>query len=633
MAKVGGYKINEIYQGGYSSLDPEKAYSNNLGGYHIASGSLGMTTDPRTANIIKDASTKLSSGVKHMELALVSPEIFDAIPKQHFKELAQLNKLIGAEVSVHGPVIDTAGITQQGFSELNREASERKITDVISRSKELDPNGNIPVVFHSAEGIPGSEWKEIPDSEKGNLGQAKQLIAINRESGQMIPLKEERRFYPGREEHLTFEAGDKLELGELSEDQIRNSPEKYHEKISLEKGRVYSPERNLKVANDSEWNNKISQLFFNKERADEILNNNAAQISYLMPYIQEAERQGKKPDLNPSQQQTYLKVQDAQNYLSEINTTANNIFSKAYEFGDEVQKRKLIELNEQYKKDLEESKGVTGQSQAMHKLLVELQESSNRLAPKMFVPIEQFATDQASKTFGNAAFNSYKKFKDKAPLICIENPPSGFALSTGEDLKNLVVKSREKFAEQLVKEEGMNQKQAEKTAEKFIGATWDVGHINMLRKQGFDEKTIIKETEKIAPFVKHVHLSDNFGMEHTELPMGMGNVPMKEIMEKLGQKGFEAKKIIEASSWWQHMQSNPLKETMEGLGSPMYSTGSGPHWNQSLGLQQGYLGGYGQMLPDMNYQTFGAGFSQLPTDLGGQRQGGSGSRMSGHGME
>jgi len=631
MAKVGGYKINEIYQGSYSSLDPEKSYSDNFTGYHATGGSLGTTTDPRTANIIKDASAKLSSGIKHIELALVSPEIFDSIPKQHFKEMGQMGKLLGTEVSVHGPVIDTAGITQQGFSELNRESSERKIIEVISRSREINPDGNIPVVFHSAEGIPGSEWKEIPDLERGNFGKAKQLIAINRESGQMVPLKEERKFYPGKETKLKLDVEEKLHRGEITEEEIMQNKEKYFEKIPFEQGRVYSPERNLGVANRSEWDNKISQLFFNKERADEILNNNAVQIQHLMNYINEAKRRNQEADLTPSQEQAYSKFQDAQNYLSEINTTANSLFSKAYEYGDEFQRKKLNEINEQYKKDLEKNgKDAVGQSRAMHKLLSSLQDSS--MAPEMFVPIEKFAVDQASKTFGNAAFNSYKKFKDKTPLICIENPPSGFALSTGEDLKNLVIASRKKFVERAV-QEGISEKQAEEQAEKLIGATWDVGHINMLRKQGFDEKAIIKETEKIAPFVKHVHLSDNFGMEHTELPMGMGNVPMKEIMEKLGQKGFEAKKIIEAGQWWQHFQTNPFKETMEGLGSPMYSTGASPYWNQAIGLQQGYLGGYGQMLPDINYQTFGAGFSQLPTDLGGQRQGGSGSRMSGHGME
>ena len=157
--------------------------------------------------------------------------------------------------------------------------------------------------------------------------------------------------------------------------------------------------------------------------------------------------------------------------------------------------------------------------------------------------------EQSSKTFGNAAFNAFNKFKDpnKTPIVLIENPPAGFGLSTGEDLKNLVIESREQFVKKAVEEKNMSEKEAEKIAEKLIGATWDVGHINMLRKEGFKEEDIIKETEKIAPYVKHVHLSDNFGFEHTELPMGMGNVPMKEIMEKLGEKGFEAKKIVEAS--------------------------------------------------------------------------------------
>ena len=45
------------------------------------------------------------------------------------------------------------------------------------------------------------------------------------------------------------------------------------------------------------------------------------------------------------------------------------------------------------------------------------------------------------------------------------------------------------------------------------------------------------------------------------------------------------------------------------------------------------MGGYGMMLPQGNYQMFGAGFSQLPTELGGQQPGAQGSRMSGHGME
>jgi len=264
----------------------------------------------------------------------------------------------------------------------------------------------------------------------------------------------------------------------------------------------------------------------------------------------------------------------------------------------------------------------------MNYLLAELKE--RKLAPDINVPVEDFAVEQSSKTFGNAAFEGYKKFGNKAPIVSIENPPAGFALSTGEGLRALVKASRDKFVEKAIKEKEISKSEAKQLAEKFIGATWDVGHINMIRGRGHGEKEIIKETEKIAPYVKHVHFSDNFGLEHTELPMGMGNVPLKKIMEKLGEKGFKAKKIIEAAQWWQHFQTAPLKETMQGVGSNIYSDGVGPYWNQALGFEQGYMTGLeGPWLPNNNYETFGTGFSRLPQDLGGNLQQGTGGRMGG----
>jgi len=254
-----------------------------------------------------------------------------------------------------------------------------------------------------------------------------------------------------------------------------------------------------------------------------------------------------------------------------------------------------------------------------------------KMPPKIFKQLDEFAKEKTTETFANIALNSYEKFGSNAPIISIENPPIGGAFARGEELKEIVEKSREKFVENAAKK-GMSKSEAKEQAEKLLGVTWDVGHINMLRKYGYKKEDIIKETKKVAKFVKHVHLSDNFGFEHTELPMGMGNVPIKEIMEKLGEKGFEAKKIIEAGSWWQHFKTPPVQETLQALGSPIYSM-KAPYWNQTSGLWQGYFGGLGQILPQMGYETFGAGFSQLPTELGGQRPGAGGARMSGKPME
>ena len=161
--------------------------------------------------------------------------------------------------------------------------------------------------------------------------------------------------------------------------------------------------------------------------------------------------------------------------------------------------------------------------------------------------------------------------------------------------------------------------------------TLDVGHINLARKKGFKEKDILKEIKAISQNIKHVHLTDNFGYGDTHLPPGMGNVPIKEIMEELEKKGYSGKKIVEAGGWPQHFGTSPFPYILEAFGPESYK--GGPYWNQVTGLQENYSGGFGRMLPQVHYETFGAGFSQLPTELGGQRAGAQGSRISGKPME
>ncbi|MFH1801461.1 MAG: TIM barrel protein [archaeon] len=614
------YKIID-YQGGYSSLDPEKSYGSVFVNYHTAAKKLGMSTDPRTANVLKEVSEHLSSGVQTIEMSPISPDVFESIPKQHLKEVKELAKLTGADITLHAPIVEASGVTEQGWSEMNRARAEKQMEFAVKRAHEINPEKSSPVTFHSSAGIPGTEYKIVD----GKFAPQK-LIVINRETGKMAPLEEEKKYYPDMrrlKEGITREEKEKYYLGEISE-------EKIFEKVPLETGKIITPEKRAEILNSTEWDNSISQLIFNKERADEILTQNQVQIQHLIKDMDKINPE----NLKPTQKQAWLHLQTAQSYLEDTYQHAGALFSKAYEYGSEEQKKHLRKISERFQKNLEKNPSVTNQSEAIHMLLVDLKEQN--ISPKMWVPIEQFAVEKSSETFANIALKSYKEFKNEAPIISIENPPAGGGLSTGEDLRKLVEESRRKFIEKA-RTEGISESEAKKQAEKLIGVTWDVGHINMMRGMGFEEKDIIKESEKIAPFLKHVHLSDNFGLQHTELPMGMGNVPIKEIMEKLGEKGFEAKKIIEAGNWWQPFspggkQGSPFKSTLLAMGSPIYSMEMTPYWNQSIGLQQGYFGGYGMMLPQKNYQMFGAGFSQLPAELGGQIQGG-GSRMGGTPME
>ena len=76
--QIGGYKISDIYQGGYSSLNPKSTY--------FSAGSLGVTTNPQTANQIQEVARVLNVGTKTVELSAIQPAVFETIPNQQLKE-------------------------------------------------------------------------------------------------------------------------------------------------------------------------------------------------------------------------------------------------------------------------------------------------------------------------------------------------------------------------------------------------------------------------------------------------------------------------------------------------------------------------------------------------------------------
>ena len=577
-----GDNTSSIYQGGYSSLSPQ--YGSIFTNYRVNPRTLGMTTDPRTANIVKDAANKFHTGARHIEISAVTPEVFESIPDEHLKEMNRLAKLVGATVSVHGPILEPSGLTKEGFSESNRQAIERQMLSAVERSHLVSPDENIPVTFHSSAMLPD----QIP--QKGKT--AESVMVIMPESGNYgaIPIKE--RTFPGEEKKK-------------------------------------DPKAEIERYNKEHWLERLDQVGQRVRIVGDELSKPA-----FTAVLAEAEKKAKK-ELTEEEVEAQKSFSKGAVYLNSSYNDMKQLFETAYTGSSETEKGKI---NDFYKQIESKATNITKNPNEIKSALMMKEiiddgiELLKELNPKLIVGLNDFAKDKAAETISNVAFGSYKKFKDKAPFLSIENPPAGGAFGRGEDLRGLIEEARKKFEEKAI-QSGMKESEAKKAAEKMIGVTWDVGHINMIRKYGYEKENIIEETEKVAPFIKHIHLSDNFGMEHTELPMGMGNVPIKEILEKIGKEGFDAKKIIEAGNWWQHFQTPPFKETLEAFGSPIYSMNMAPYWNQNLGLQQDYFPGYGQMLPQTNYEMFGAGFAHLPVELGGQRQGAEGSRMSGRPME
>jgi sugar phosphate isomerase/epimerase len=601
---MGDYNIESIYGGGYSSMDSDKA--GYFTGYRIPAAKLGMATDPRTANILTDVSEKLKSGAKQIEVSAIQPNVFESVPNQQLKEINRLAKLTGVDISVHGILTDPSGIGQQGYNELAREESERQMLSNVLRAHEMSPDGNMPVTFHSSLGWNGAEYRPVEENGKTNMEKWR-IPIVNQTTGQ-------------------------INLAEADTQRIVGMDEE-----KLAKGDKVTALDHVRMRNNTEWDNSLTTLIAIKERADRAIHETEPIAQQIVNKIHEGT---KFESLTPTEKDIILRYQSAGQELHDIRKHLNNVFDNAYKFGPMTPEQKnsyqqeLVKISETFGKSLEEDKYLSEQSRSMGVLMKDLMKLE---APQVYKPLEDFAVDKSAETFGNVAFKAYSEFKDKAPIISIENPPAGGGLSRAEDLTKVINAARDKFIENAMKPKdrgglAMSQSDARKQAEKLIGATWDVGHINMIRKYGFSEEDTLNEAKKIAPLVKHVHLSDNFGFEHTELPMGMGNVPIEKIMKRLGEKGFEARKVIEAGDWWQHFKTPPFQESLEAFGSPIYGMKMAPYWNQSVGVQ-GYFSGYGNMLPQINYETMGAGFSMLPPELGGSRQGGNGSRMSGRGME
>ena len=100
---------SNIYSGGGYSLDED---SGNFSGYRVPSGKLGAPLKPDTAAQIVEASAMLNQGIKPIEVGVLDPNVFEQIPKQHFKEINRLMKITGATASLHAPLVEASGYVE-----------------------------------------------------------------------------------------------------------------------------------------------------------------------------------------------------------------------------------------------------------------------------------------------------------------------------------------------------------------------------------------------------------------------------------------------------------------------------------------------------------------------------------------
>lgn len=607
---AGDYDIPRIYQGN-QSFNPSEKVPHFLGKANLVKAKeMGMTTDPRTAAQLSDLSNKLNMGVGVVEVGALGMNEWDTIPKEHFEEMRRKAELAGAEVTLHAPIqgMDPAGFGERGWSKTQQEIVERQLKQVVDKASRINKKGNMPITIHGSN-YHGSTWKYIDNPKTGKREKVfDSLMVVDVKTGEAMPVKEEVKYYP-----------EKTKDGKIKKE-------------------IHDINTQFKSINSTKWDDDFVKIQMQRENADRIMKN-------IDPLIHEARLKGELPNI-PDAYEKARQIDYADEYIREAERSARATFSKAYEiaenFGDENQIKALNEVSENYRKilQIDEKKGRTNmmsydpkvRSEALNVLVQGLRDLDHKdLLPNQFMKVEEFATKKASETFANVALHSYKEYGNGAPIVSVENLDQGrFGFSQGEDLARLIDESRKKFEEKAIKE-GYSKKEAKKAAKKMIGVTFDIGHANISRKYGYNEDELAKEAAAVSKYLKHVHLTDNFGNADTHLPIGMGNVPVEKMLKALGKPAEDAKKINEVGGWYQYFKTNPYPELLQATGSPIYSSTNGPYWSETTGFQESYHSGYGQMLPQTHYESFGAGFSRLPAELGGSTTpvGGGAGRMGG----
>jgi sugar phosphate isomerase/epimerase len=238
---------------------------------------------------------------------------------------------------------------------------------------------------------------------------------------------------------------------------------------------------------------------------------------------------------------------------------------------------------------------------------------------EQLVPIEDHAIDKVADTVANAAAYAYKK-KSK-PMLVVENMYPEMAFNQPEKMREVIEQSRKKFVEKMKGKMGKGT--AEKAAKELIGMTLDVGHMNMWKRYQDDPKEFKKMQKKftdLAPFIKHVHLSDNLGDMDAHLPVGWGNAPNKEVMDDLKKGGYKGNVLFETYGLPEGGHFG-VYESVKGTGQRAYPFG--PTWTQAS--ENYFFGDYpmhmGDIFPPGHVQQYGMGFSGLPSALGGSAPG------------
>jgi len=571
---------------------------------------IGASISPAGSQLA-NTNTAINWGVNNLELSMGHEMTFQqaghlaqlgGLERGELVRLANLNRI---NLSVHAPIVDPAGVGQEGFSEDARKAAIRELKNSIDFADQIGTRSNIknvPIVMHAAH------------YPYGNPAPQEKIVYVDRDTGHVGLAQAKDVTY--KEDHLK-------KYGLISKEEA--FPEKYGGSYRTEAfSRLYPEQR-------AEYNKRIAEI---RSKGD---------------WDYEHTEQKDRFKLAPSgelrmKNSMLMQGIDSQiaNYRYHVRIDESHKVQVMAEFEDAKKRNDTAAMQ----RAAMELKGVGTDIDTYKRERERLEAQKyfykHEFGGKVLEQTEDYAKEKIAKTIAELAEYSFKK--ESKPMLVVENWVPESVAGDPKKVAEIIAKARDNFANKLMQEQHYSSNEAAKQAEAIIGVNFDIGHANLWKKyQKWDEsegkmveytnEDIKKWATQVYPYLKHVHLTDNFGDLDAHLPLGWGNAPIKEVIAGLKEKGWSGRAILETFGAIAYGAGAP---GAFGVAQSLYETGmplaaGGPSWEQAAGtyFQSGYSGFTGHPAPGGTYWPdvgqYAVGFSGLPYS--------SGSRMPGRGGE
>lgn len=556
-------------------------------------------------------------GKGFLKQGATTPGMYGKEEREAMKQLAKTNKVnLQTHASVN--VMGFSGLGQKGFDEEARQQSINEVKRAVDFAGDVAEGGSVTV--HTAEfprPLAGTykEFETHPDEDK-----IATLYLVDRHTGEIINvIKKDQKIHApewqedengnyildeyGRKKPIWDEKGKEFKLIEKSYDTYVEEADKWNKQ---NKDKIERGEEKIKTAEYAMYEDVMGMRAGYNRAFGAHHEHNVEQTKEKREKIEKALKIYEKIEAGVPEEEKWQ-------LMRQFREDTAGIIPPETKLPSEYLKEQLYHYDKQIEHDTEMAIHLREQAKEAYQKIDDAQPMGDYAIKKTKDSLSRLGIYAMDKT---KAQNLPKPLFISPENLDLRGPGYGGYGSHPEELKRIILESREEMANKLIKDRGMSEAQAKGAADEHIKATFDIGHAYTWKKffkgdkKDFD-KWLFKQVDELnkAGVIGKVHLSDNFGYYDEHTTPGEADVPLKEFVQKMRKAGFKDQMIVEPA----HQEQQVMLDAWKTLQSPIYKIDhTSKTWTDIQGSYFGkthspsYMVGEG-VVPDVKEWTLWSG--------------------------